>query len=78
LVSSLNVSFPEEMRIISAMLTRPKRKNSCLVLGFMNVFIREKSLIHSFNSTDYRNLDIIYVIFCRRDEIYGVLGAKPG
>jgi hypothetical protein len=30
------------MRIISAMLTRPKRKNSCLVLGFMNVFIREK------------------------------------
>jgi hypothetical protein len=42
LVRSLNVSFPEEMRIISAMLTRPKRKNSVLVLEFMNVIIREK------------------------------------
>jgi hypothetical protein len=42
LVRSLNVSFPEEMRMISAILTSAKRKNSCLVLGFMNVFIREK------------------------------------
>jgi hypothetical protein len=42
LVNILNVSFPVKINTISAILTMTKRKNSGLVLEFMNVFIREK------------------------------------